>query len=127
MSVEGGLREVLDDDDPRKFEMPVVEYTRSALLMAGDLTILSVIAVHGLGPKYPEAWTKDDTMWLKDFLPDDFPHARILAYVDRSEGFKNTDFIDLRALGGSLLRSLVRDRENLAEKAGGVHFVLNRR
>ena len=66
-------------------------------------------------------------MWLKDFLPDDFPHARILAFVDRSEGFENPDFIDLRALGGSLLRSLVRDRENLASKAGDVHFVLNHR
>ena len=33
VSVEGGLREVLDDDDPRKFEVPVVEYARSALLI----------------------------------------------------------------------------------------------
>jgi hypothetical protein len=65
-------------------------------------------------------------MWLKDFLPDDFPHARILAFVDRSEAFKNPDFVDLRALGGSLLRSIVRERNNLATKAGLVHFVLNR-
>jgi hypothetical protein len=125
-SVEGGLKEVLDDDDPRKLEMPVVEYARSALLMARDLITLSVIAVHGLGPEYPAAWTKDDTMWLRDFLPDDFPHARILAFVDPTEAFENPDSVDLRALGGSLLRSLVRDRENLASKAGDVHFVLNR-
>jgi hypothetical protein len=65
-------------------------------------------------------------MWLKDFLPDDFPHARILAFVDRSEAFENPDFVDLRALGGSLLRSIVRERNNLATKAGLVHFVLNR-
>ncbi len=65
-------------------------------------------------------------MWLKDFLPDDFPHARILAFVYPSEAFENPNFVDLRALGGSLLRSLVRDRGNLATKAGGVHFVLNR-
>jgi hypothetical protein len=126
-SVEGGLKEVLDDDDdPRKLEIPVVEYARSALLMAWDLITLSVIAVHGLGPKYPATWTKDDTMWLKDFLPEDFPHARILAFVDPSKAFENPDFVDLRALGGRLLRSLVRDREGFAAKAGGVHFVLNR-
>jgi hypothetical protein len=65
-------------------------------------------------------------MWLKDFLPDDFPHARILAFVNSSEAFENPDFVDLRALGGSLLRSLVRERENLAAKAGGIRFVLNR-
>jgi hypothetical protein len=65
-------------------------------------------------------------MWLKDFLPDDFPHARILAFVDPSEAFENPDFVDLRAIGGNLLRSLVRERENLAAKAGGIRFVLNR-
>lgn len=61
-------------------------------------------------------------MWLKDFLPYDFPHARILAFIVPSEAFENPDFVDLRTLGGSLLRSIVRDRENLAGKAGGVHF-----
>ena len=126
VSVEDGLKEILEDNDPRKLELPVVEYARSALLMAWNLITLSVIAVHGLGPKYPATWTKDDTMWLKDFLPNDFPHARILAFVYPSKAFEDPNFIDLRALGGSLLRSLVRDRETLAAKAGSVHFLLNR-
>ena len=64
-------------------------------------------------------------MWLRDFLPDDFPHARILAFVGPSGAFENPDFVDLRALGGNLLRSIVRERRNLAVKVGGVHFVLN--
>ena len=84
--------------------------------------ILSIIAVHGLGPKYPATWTKDDTMWLKDFLPDDFPHARILAFVGPSGAFENRDFVDLRTLGGNLLRSLVRERKNLAGKASGAQL-----
>jgi hypothetical protein len=65
-------------------------------------------------------------MWLKDFLPVDFPDARILAFVDPSEAFENPDSVNLRALGGSLLRSIVRDRENLAAKASCFHFALNR-
>ena len=89
-------------------------------MMARDLIILSIIAVHGLGPKYPATWTKDDTMWLKDFLPDDFPYARILVFVGPSRALENSDFADLRALGGSLLRSIVRERNNLAAKAGDV-------
>jgi hypothetical protein len=68
---------------------------------------------------------KDDTMWLKDFLPDDFPRARLLAFVYPSEPFENPDFVDLRALGGSLLRSIVKDRSWQYSKAGGVHFTLN--
>jgi hypothetical protein len=91
-----------------------------------NLTVSSVIAVHGLGSKYPKTWTKDNKMWLRDFLPDDFPHARIMAFVYPSEPFDNPDFVDLRALGGSLLRSLVKDRENLYSKVGGVRSALNR-
>jgi hypothetical protein len=34
VQVEGRLREVLDDDDPRKPERPIIEYVRSALSMA---------------------------------------------------------------------------------------------
>lgn len=34
VSVEGGLKEVLDDDDPRRPERPIVEYVRPALLMS---------------------------------------------------------------------------------------------
>jgi hypothetical protein len=49
-------------------------------------------------------------MWLKDFLPDDLPHARLLAFVYPSEVFIDRNFVDLRALAGSLLRSLVKER-----------------
>ncbi len=42
--VEGGLKELLDDDDPRKLEMPVVEYARSAMSMAGpEILLLSAL------------------------------------------------------------------------------------
>ena len=78
-----------------------------------ELIVPSIIAVQGLGSNYPLSWTKDLTMWLKDFLPDDLPYARVLAFVYPSEAFIDRDFVDLRALGGSLLRSLVKDREDL--------------
>jgi len=67
----------------------------------------SIIAVHGLGSTYPQAWTKDDKMWLKDFLPSDFPSARVLAFVyppDRPiDG-------DLWSPAMSLLRAIVNER-----------------
>jgi hypothetical protein len=119
---------VLDDDDPRRPEDPIVECVCSASMMARDLIILSIIAVHGLGSKYPKTWMKNDseTMWLKDFLPKDFPRARILAFVYPSEPFEDPDFVDLRALGGSLLRSIVKDRSWQYTKAGDVHDSISR-
>jgi hypothetical protein len=78
-----------------------------------NLIVPSIIAVQGLGSNYPLTWTKDDTNWLKDFLPDDLPQARLLAFVYPSSAFVDRDFVDLRALGGSLLRSLVKEREDL--------------
>ena len=78
-----------------------------------ELIVPSIIAVQGLGSNYPLTWTKDDTMWLKDFLPDDFPQARLLAFVYPSGAFVDRDSVDFRALGGSLLRSIVKDREDL--------------
>jgi hypothetical protein len=64
-------------------------------------------------------------MWLKDFLPDDLPRSRILAFSYPSEPFNNPDFVDLRALGGSLLRSLAKDRECRYSKVGGIYFALD--
>jgi hypothetical protein len=86
----------------------------SCLDTSRELIVPSIIAVQGLGSNsnYPLTWTKDDTMWLKDFLPDDFPQARLLAFVYPSGAFVDHDVVDLRALGGSLLRSLVKDRED---------------
>jgi hypothetical protein len=49
-----------------------------------------------------------------------------LAFVYPSEPFENPDFVDLRALGGSLLRSIAKDRSWQYTKACGVHFSLNR-
>jgi hypothetical protein len=80
------------------------------------LIVPSIIAVQGLGSNYPLTWIKDDTMWLKDFLPDDLPHARILAFTYPSEAFVNRDFVDLQALGDSLLQILVKDREDQNSK-----------
>jgi len=111
---KGGLIEVLADGDPRKSQKPVVEYVCSAsILTSRELIVPSIIAVQGLGSNYPLTWTKDDTMWLKDFLPDDLPQARLLAFVYPSSAFVDRDFVDLRALSGSLLRSLVKEREDM--------------
>jgi len=49
-------------------------------------------------------------MWLKDFLPSDFPSARVLAYVCPPEGFAEGD---LQGPALSLLRAIVNERADL--------------
>jgi hypothetical protein len=54
------------------------------------LTILSIIAVHGLNPKSKishaaNTWTADNKFWLKDFLPLRIPNARVLLFSYNSK------------------------------------------
>ena len=128
LPVQGHLIEVLAEDDPRKPKSPIVEYVCTASIISPGLIIPSVIAVHGLGSEYPQTWTKDGKMWLKDFLPDDLPLARILAFVYPPEAFNDPDIVGFRDLAGSLLRCIVKDRESLHSdsEVGSIYFALNR-
>jgi hypothetical protein len=69
---------------------------------------------------------QDGTMWLRDFLPEDIPKARVLAFVYPSKPFGDPDYTDLRELGARLLRSLLEDRAKHAYKAGATPFEHNR-
>jgi hypothetical protein len=45
----------------------------------------SIVAVHGLNPKSDadhaeRSWTKNGKLWLKDFLPNRIPEARVLLF-----------------------------------------------
>ena len=126
--VQGHLEEVLAEGDSRKSKSPIIEYVPNASTISPRLIIPSVIAVHGLGSEYPQTWTKDGKMWLKDFLPYDIPLARILAFVYPSEAFNDPDLVDFRDLAGSLLRCIVNDREGLHSdsEVGSIQFALNR-
>lgn len=128
LPVQGYLEEVLAEDDSRKSKNPIVEYACTASVISQGLIIPSVIAVHGLGPEYPQTWTEDGKMWLRDFLPYDLPLARILAFVYPPQAFNNPDLMDFKDLSGSLLRCIVNDREGLHPKSevGCVRPALNR-
>ena len=49
-------------------------------------------------------------MWLKDLLPNDFPRARVLAFVYPPEASLDGD---LRSPAISLLRAIVNERAGL--------------
>ncbi|KAJ6506700.1 hypothetical protein C8R45DRAFT_970294 [Mycena sanguinolenta] len=84
----------------------------------GGAPIVDIIAVHGLGSSFPSSWTEKESgvMFLKEFLPKDFPQARILAFVYPSQPFTDPIHVDLRELGARLLRTLVHDRDGSSIK-----------
>jgi len=44
------------------------------------------VAVHGLGSSVETTWTHEQSgkLWLRDFLPEDFPKARIMTFRHNS-------------------------------------------
>jgi hypothetical protein len=71
------------------------------------------VAVHGLGGDSVETWThpKSKAFWLKDFLPQQIPDARIMTFgynAAAAFGHSTSDVIDHAK---SLLSSLVDKRE----------------
>jgi hypothetical protein len=71
------------------------------------------VAVHGLGGDAITTWThpKSKAFWLKDFLPQQIPDARIMTFgynADAAFGQSTAEVIDHAK---SLLSSLVDKRE----------------
>jgi len=63
---------------------PVVECAQLHLITANDVTDccdFSIVAIHGLDGDPKRSWTAENgALWLRDFLPDNIPHARIIIY-----------------------------------------------
>jgi hypothetical protein len=75
--------------------------------------LFSIVAVHGLGGDAFETWThpKSKAFWLKDFLPEQIPDARILTFgynAAAAFGRSTSDVIDHAK---SLLSRLVDKRD----------------
>ena len=45
-----------------------------------ELTLCSIIVVHGLNGDIYKTWTEGDRLWLQDFLPLSIPEARIFTF-----------------------------------------------
>ncbi|KAI1803224.1 hypothetical protein F4811DRAFT_525973 [Daldinia bambusicola] len=76
---------------------------------------IDIVAVHGLNPldkpSHAEAtWTAGDTLWLKDFLPEKLPTARILLFGYNSNVAFRTATAGVREQAENLLNRLERVR-----------------
>ena len=68
----------------------------------------SIIAVHGLGGHAIDTWTHPSTgkLWLRDFLPDAIPDARIMTFGYDSRVVGSKSVIGIAENANSLLTQL---------------------
>ncbi|KAG8850617.1 hypothetical protein FRB91_008923 [Serendipita sp. 411] len=102
--------------------------SRLHILVNPTDALVDVVAVQGLGSAYPHTWMgKKQTrrawfshsrpeikkvMWLKEYLPEGFPAARIMAFEYNSRWLYEADFQGLEEHAFALLDALVEQRQH---------------
>jgi len=72
---------------------------------------VDIIAIHGLNGHYNKTWQSkthsgDDVNWLRDFLPQQVPNARIMSYGYNSTVLFSKSVADIGTFAGQLLEDL---------------------
>jgi hypothetical protein len=72
---------------------------------------VDIIAIHGLNGHYNKTWQSktpfgDDVNWLRDFLPQQMPNARIMSYGYNSTVLFSKSVADIGTFAGQLLEDL---------------------
>lgn len=92
----------------------IVEYVSCTLLhlsprlLVADRLFHSIVAVHGLGSSVETTWTHERSgkLWLRDFLSEDFPKARIMTFRHNSSWKSEALLKDLVDHGRQFLSAL---------------------
>jgi hypothetical protein len=87
----------------------------------------SIVAVHGLGSDWEDAWTEkvgtEKRLWLRDFLPAKFPNVRVMSYGYDAAFALSSSVSDIETAAASLLDYLNGARQSQQEKERPVIFV----
>lgn len=84
----------------------------------------SIIAVHGLSGNWRQTWTHDNgRFWLAQFLPVQFPNARVMAYGYNANIFLSKAVTDIKQEAEILLRYLENNRQRPEEKERPILFM----
>jgi hypothetical protein len=75
---------------------------------------IDIVAVHGITGSAFSSWTsKNETFWLRDFLPNEFPGARIFSYGYPADVFFSKERGDIGTFARTLLQKLCRERDGI--------------
>ncbi|KAM7193927.1 hypothetical protein V8F20_008197, partial [Naviculisporaceae sp. PSN 640] len=75
-----------------------------------------IVAIHGEGGHPLHSWTNDETgsVWIRDFLPGVFPHARVFTFGYKSEKLWTRNSAEMVSHGANnLLARLQNARDEL--------------
>ncbi|KAN0098199.1 hypothetical protein V8E51_013862 [Hyaloscypha variabilis] len=86
---------------------------------------VDIVAIHGLGGDWEGTWTDDTTgkMWLKDFVPQAMPSARVLSFGYDSEYALSNTVADIDDAARSLIDRLDGERQEDRAKQRPIIFV----
>lgn len=72
---------------------------------------LDIVAVHGINGDAYNTWMHDnETMWLQDFLPTEFPGSRVFTFGYDADVFFSLGTGNLKQFAGTLLEKLKSER-----------------
>jgi hypothetical protein len=78
---------------------------------AEESFLLDIVALHGITGDAYDTWKHENgKLWLQDFLPKDFPGARIFSFGYPAEVFFSLGTGDFDSFARSLLEDLKRER-----------------
>uniref|UniRef100_A0A0B7JWK8 Nephrocystin 3-like N-terminal domain-containing protein n=1 Tax=Bionectria ochroleuca TaxID=29856 RepID=A0A0B7JWK8_BIOOC len=95
------------------------------LLFEGENAMVDIIAVHGLGSHAIGGFQSKETqaVWLRDFLPKDFPNSRILVYGYGSAVTDKDSKISIEGLARSFLDSYKAFRQTTETTQRPIIFI----
>ncbi|VUC28876.1 unnamed protein product [Clonostachys rosea] len=84
------------------------------VVFEGEDPVVDILAVHGLNGHLDKTWTAaNGTHWLRDLLPEDIPHSRILlwGYDSRVRGASRVSSLNIEEHAQNLVSDLCLLRE----------------
>ncbi|KAJ0289300.1 hypothetical protein Brms1b_001105 [Colletotrichum noveboracense] len=84
-----------------------------------------IVAIHGLNGHYLKTWTdeKTGTNWLKSFIPQIVPVARVMSFWYNSTVQFSKSTSDIDVFSDQLLEGLLAERESIEEQDRPLIFI----
>jgi hypothetical protein len=85
--------------------------SQTEVLEAEEAFLLDIVAVHGIAGDAYDTWTHaNGKFWLRDFVPEEFPGARVFSFGYDAEVFFSRSEGNIESYARSLLDGLTRER-----------------
>lgn len=89
---------------------------------AEETFLLDIVALHGITGDAYDTWTHENgKFWLRDFIPEDFPGARVFSFGYDAEVFFSRSKGNIESFARSLLEGLTRER--MDEKVARLFYI----